>query len=140
MVCVENCGTPAASATRRTTLDQVHELSGSAWLRRDSHRKSGPLLLMVARRARWRLTRPAGRAEQGTLRPQRVFVVSARTRTVRCAGSRSSVGSEQSSPRRTPGVVGEGEHQPVADGLVTKDGKKIQPLLLGPRQLHEPRD
>jgi len=42
MVWVQNRATPAASATRRITFDQVHKVSGSAWLRRDSDRNSGP--------------------------------------------------------------------------------------------------
>jgi hypothetical protein len=39
---VENRGTPAANATRRTTFDQVHKVNGSARLRRDSERNNGP--------------------------------------------------------------------------------------------------
>lgn len=39
---VENCGTSAANATRRTTSDQLHKLSGSPKLRRDSEKNSGP--------------------------------------------------------------------------------------------------
>jgi hypothetical protein len=42
---------------------------------------------------------PVG-AEYGTIRSSRFFVVSARTRRVRCAGSRSSVRSEHNSSRR----------------------------------------
>ena len=42
VVWVENRGTPAASAIRRTTFDQVHKVSGSARLRRDSDKNSGP--------------------------------------------------------------------------------------------------
>ena len=42
MVCVENRGTPASTAILRTTFDQVHKLSGSARLRRDSDKNSGP--------------------------------------------------------------------------------------------------
>jgi hypothetical protein len=42
-VCVENRGTSAANATRRTTFDQLHKLNGSPWLRRDSDKNSGPL-------------------------------------------------------------------------------------------------
>ena len=43
---------PAANATRRTTFDQVHKVSGSAWLRRDSDRNSGPRARLSV--PRWR--------------------------------------------------------------------------------------
>ena len=42
MVCVENRCTPAVTAMRRTTFDQVHSVSGWAWLRRDSDRNNAP--------------------------------------------------------------------------------------------------
>ena len=83
-MCVENRSTPEARAIRRTTFDQVHRLSGCAWLRRDSDRNSGPRArLTEARRARYcDSSTPVG-AEYGTTRSSRFFVVSARIRSVR---------------------------------------------------------
>jgi hypothetical protein len=102
VVWVENRGTSASSATRRTTFDQVHMLSGSAWLRRDSDKNSGPLArLITARCRRYSASSAPVGAEYGTARSRRVLVVSARTRSVRWPGSRSSVRSEHSSSRRS---------------------------------------
>jgi hypothetical protein len=69
---------------RRTTFDQDHQVNGSAWLRRDSDKNSGPRArLIVARRRRYSASSiPAG-AEYGTTRSRQVLVVSARTRSVR---------------------------------------------------------
>lgn len=33
---------------RRTTFDHVHKLNGSAWLRRDSDRNSGPRARLIS--------------------------------------------------------------------------------------------
>jgi hypothetical protein len=47
---VENRSTSAATAIRRTTFDQVHSVSGWAWLRRDSDKNNAPRArLMLAR-------------------------------------------------------------------------------------------
>ena len=47
---VENRSTSAATAIRRTTYDQVHSVSGWAWLRRDSDKNNAPRArLMLAR-------------------------------------------------------------------------------------------
>jgi hypothetical protein len=85
----------------RTTFDQVHSVRGSALLRRDSDRNSGPRArLSVARCAKYPDNSTPVGAEYGTTRSSRFFVVSARTRKVRWAGSRSSVRREHSSSRR----------------------------------------
>jgi hypothetical protein len=57
--------------------------------------------LTVARCARYCDSSTPVEAEYGTTRSSRFFVVSARTRSVRCAGSTSSVRSEHSSSRRS---------------------------------------
>jgi hypothetical protein len=49
---VENRGTSAATAIRRTTFDQVHKVSGSAWLRCDSDKNSGPRARLIVARCR----------------------------------------------------------------------------------------
>ncbi len=101
-MCVENRSTPEARAIRRTTFDQVHKLNGWAWLRRDSDRNNGPLARLTETRcARYCDSRTPVEAEYGTTRSSRFFVVSARTRSVRCAGSMSSVRSEHNSSRRS---------------------------------------
>ena len=41
-MCVPKRGTPAARAIRRTTLDQVQGVNGSAWLRRDFRQEQRP--------------------------------------------------------------------------------------------------
>ena len=46
-MCLENRGTSAATAIRRTTFDQVHKVSGSAWLRCDSDNNSGPRARLI---------------------------------------------------------------------------------------------
>lgn len=101
-MCVENRSTPDASASRRTTFDQVHRLNGWAWLRRDSDKNNGPRArLTEARWARYCDSSTPVDAEYGTTRSSRFFVVSARIRSLRWAGSRSSVRSEHSSSRRS---------------------------------------
>lgn len=73
-----------ASATRRTTFDQVHNVNGSAQLRRDSDKNSGPLArLSVQRCCRYSASSILVGAEYGTIRSRRVLVVSTRTRSVR---------------------------------------------------------
>jgi hypothetical protein len=52
VVWVEKRGTSAASAARRTTFDQDHKLSGSAWLRRDSDKNNRPRARLTAARCR----------------------------------------------------------------------------------------
>jgi hypothetical protein len=52
VVWVENRGTSATSATRRTTFDQVHKVSGSPRLRLDSDKNSGPLARLSVARCR----------------------------------------------------------------------------------------
>ena len=102
MVCVENRGTSAVTAIRWTTFDHVHKVSGRAWLRRDSDKNNGPRArLRPARCVRYPDSSTPVAAEYGTTRSRRFFVVSARTRRVRCAGSRSSVRSEHNSSRRS---------------------------------------
>ena len=102
VVWVENRGRLAANATRRTTFDHVHNVSGSAWLRRDSDRNNPPRArLSVARCCRYSDSSTPVGAEYGTTRSRRVLVVSARTRRVRYAGSRSSLRSAHSSSRRS---------------------------------------
>ena len=95
------CRGPACRVQLRTTFDQVHRVSGCPWLRQGSDRNSGPLAqLIVARWARQADISTLVDAEYGTNRSNRFFVVSARTLSVRWAGSRSSVRSEHSSSRR----------------------------------------
>ena len=102
MVCVENSGRSAATAILRMTFDQVHSVSGCPWLRRDSDRNNGPLARLIAARCRrYSDSSTPVAAEYGTTRSRRFLVVSARTRIVRRAGSRSSVPSEHSSSRRS---------------------------------------
>jgi hypothetical protein len=94
-------GTSARRARARTTLDQVHSVIGAARLRRDSERKRRPrAALSVRRRSRYCCRRTPVATEYGTTRLRRVFVVSARTRSVRNAGSTSSICRRQSSSRR----------------------------------------
>jgi hypothetical protein len=84
VVCVENLSTPEASAIRRTTFDQVHRLSGWAWLRRDPDRNNGPRAQLTrARCARYSDSSTPVGTEYGTTRSSRFFVVSARIRSVR---------------------------------------------------------
>ena len=113
------------------------------WLRRDSDRNSGPRArLSVARCARYSASSTPVAAEYGTTRSRRVFVVSARTRSIRCAGIQV-VGAQRAQllpPQRR--VVGQREHHPVADRLAGgTPSSTSQPLLLGrdPRQLDQPR-
>ena len=42
VVCVDNRDNPADEATRRTTFDHVHNVTGCAGLRRDSDNNNGP--------------------------------------------------------------------------------------------------
>jgi hypothetical protein len=88
VVCVENRGTPAVTAIRWTTFDHVHKVSGCAWLRHDSDNNNGPRArLSPARWTKYAVSSTPVAAEYGTTRLRRFFVVSARTRSLRCAGS-----------------------------------------------------
>jgi hypothetical protein len=112
---VENRSTPEASASRRTSFDQVHRLSGWAWLRRDSDKNNVPRArLTEARWARYCDSSTPVEAEYTTTRSSRSFVVSARIRSMRWAGSTSSVRSEHSSWRRSSAS---GQHHAVAHRL-----------------------
>lgn len=59
VVSVEDRGRLAANATHRTTFDHVHNVTGSAWLRRNSDRNKPPRArLSVARCAVVKQLRP----------------------------------------------------------------------------------
>jgi hypothetical protein len=69
---------------RRTTFDQVHNVNGSARLRRDSDKNNGPRARDSAARCRkCSASSTPVAAEYGTTRSRRVLVVTARTRSVR---------------------------------------------------------
>ena len=81
---MEKRGSFAANAIRRTTFDHVHNVTGCAWLRRDSDRNKPPRArLSVARCCSYSDSNTPVGAEYGTTRSWRVLVVSARTRKVR---------------------------------------------------------
>jgi len=87
-VCVLNRGTSARKAIRRTIFDQLQRVIGAAQVRSDNDRSSRPRARLSAHRSsKYACSSAPVVADYGTTRSRRLFVVSARTRTVRGDGS-----------------------------------------------------